>query len=527
MKMKLFDLLFIQKDTRAAEDYYFEFFIHLGKETRRNWERKNQTFLKLLKNPDILKDKNVFAKNKEDFMLELNRALYKYLYEYNSKNHQNLLDDQLSNISHADSSVIKERSSSDFNESQFGLNNNFNESSSILISEAGRPLINNIANSFNNLQNRKQNNFDLNFPQINVNQNNNNMSCTNNNQNHDDIKDISQLSTKEEFSDFEEEIENHQACIDQAIQNILSNNIIINNNIIENNLTVPELPSRPTQPESTNLYLPLPHVNLINQNFIDFIESQNNSNSQKLIQNNLTILKIHPNNSAPLNIITNDKNCNHKIYSKEFIPKTFKNVENLQKKLPMLKSFKPKYTKRENVDKKIIRRFKMFLKEKNKDKMLVFNGNNYDKHFWIMFLNGNLFPPMKYTDNTTGECVDFKSFNTKYLLWIFSKKGAKELYEKFLQEEASAAIANITSEYGVQDSNDLKQLESYVYNFSNIFDLNSVSTTKSRSASGNDINLLYPNYTLGNQAPTPDIPEKHYSENHIHEVTKPSFSKSK
>jgi hypothetical protein len=504
MKMKFFDLLFNLKDTVAAGGYYFDYFIHLGKETRKNWERKNQSFLKLLKNPSILKDKNVFAKNSDDFMLELNRALYKYLYE----NSSNKFWEKEEEFSHADSGMIKERSNSDFNESYLGLGTynhlNFpsNENSNILVDDVNLP---NQTNNFNFLRSRKNTNFEMNFPLLANNQNPNN--CNTLNQNQEEIKDLSQFSTKEEFSDFEEEIENHQACEDQARENLITlNSFIPNPNNRENisrainNSLVPSVPNTR-------------HLSLINQNFLEFIEKQNSAK-------NLFLKPLPSSHLVHSDNFQNDKNCTNNIYTKEFIPKTPKNSENLQKKLPMLQSFKPKYTKRENIDKKILRKFKVFLKERHNDKMLLIPGSSSEKHFWVMFLNGNLFPPMKYTDGSTGEQVEFKSFNTKYLLWIFSKKGAKEFYEKFTQEEGSAVIANISSDYGVHESSDLNQLEYYMNNFSFIFDLNSVATTKVRSASGNDSSLLCPGNF--NQAPTPMS-----QINNFEEISKPTFNLSK
>lgn len=96
------------------------------------------------------------------------------------------------------------------------------------------------------------------------------------------------------------------------------------------------------------------------------------------------------------------------------------------------KSFKPGFDKKENVDKKIMRKFRGFLSDSYKKKSIDLSQT--DKCFWMMFIHDNFLPPMKYNNPESGESVEFKSFSNNYLLWLFSKHGSFYLYEKFLEE---------------------------------------------------------------------------------------------
>jgi hypothetical protein len=85
-----------------------------------------------------------------------------------------------------------------------------------------------------------------------------------------------------------------------------------------------------------------------------------------------------------------------------------------------------KFTKRENVDKKIIRKFRKFLKD-----LLKKNKLPHISEFWIIFIKNNLLPPVQYSNSNIGEEINFKSFNTNYLLWLFSHDGGIDLFNLF------------------------------------------------------------------------------------------------
>jgi hypothetical protein len=121
-----------------------------------------------------------------------------------------------------------------------------------------------------------------------------------------------------------------------------------------------------------------------------------------------------------------------------------------------------KFTKRENVDKKILRKFKKYLKElKKKNKLPKVS------EFWNLFIIENLMPPMALQNSAINENVNFKSFNTIYILWLFSHLGGVELYDIFLAENKNAIISAFESL--LIDEEDRKTLDNYVNNFAHLY----------------------------------------------------------
>lgn len=146
------------------------------------------------------------------------------------------------------------------------------------------------------------------------------------------------------------------------------------------------------------------------------------------------------------------------------------NETSLCKILPMLNSFKPKYTKRENIDKKTIRKFRQFVVDQNKQKKFKIQ-EQVDSNFWILFVNGNLFPPIDFQDMRANERVAFKSLNSHYLLWFFSKSGVKEIYDNFINLQGPEFLQSLIKCYKITDESDKNHLQSYISNLPNIFDL--------------------------------------------------------
>lgn len=164
-----------------------------------------------------------------------------------------------------------------------------------------------------------------------------------------------------------------------------------------------------------------------------------------------------------------DPSSNFYIYEKYTVPKRQIILETITDKFPLLKNFRPKYTKRENIDKKIIRKFKIYLKHQYKRKIIDFEETGIDKLFWIMFINGNIFPPMKFLDTTTNELVEFKSCNSNYLVWIFSKNSASVFYRQFVLYKFNDTFQEIKLDYNIKDPNELAQLDYYIKNMDNVF----------------------------------------------------------
>jgi hypothetical protein len=497
--MKFYHLLLELNDTIKAEHLLFGQMRSLGHSLKNNWTRKENSFLKLIKYPNILKNKDVIKTNIVKFMLVLNQCLFNFIYKINNKEPENLnkLDDntlfRFKSINLNALNSLTGLNAIDSNLSSASSNKN-NEVSNIFSNNFSNYNSNNTNNSGS--QSYSNNIFNLNKSPSDINSQENESGSIywNHNQNEEcrqnleEVKDLSRFSTKEEFSDFEDEIQLHENCI-----NVNAENLCIENNI---NLTSPSksfLNSHNNISNVNNINFPSitcnPTGSTIKQDFLKFIENQNanpimnpinlqinktnksgitydntkNSFSDYLIKNNNNIPTNSQNNNMKL-----DKNSNYNVYSKDYIPKK-KCEESWKNKLPMLKSFTPKYTKRENIDKKILRKFKTYLKDNHREKKL--KNISQDKHFWLMFINGNLFPPINFQDNNTGEHIDFKSFNTKFMLWFFSKKGAKELYDIFMKEQSNSVLNSICEDYQVTKMEEIAPLNTYINNLAYIFDI--------------------------------------------------------
>ena len=220
---------------------------------------------------------------------------------------------------------------------------------------------------------------------------------------------------------------------------------------------------------------------------------ENNSNSYLMttdlstsdfyhnINNNMNKKK---NNNFNDNFI-NDSYSNFNKYSRDYLPKiSFKN-ERFKNSDPFLKNFNPKFLKKENIDKKIFRKFRNFVKEKfqKEPNNIIFS---FESEFWKNFCFTNLLPPMKYKD------YEFKSFNTKYFLWLFSRFGSVNLFKQFIEEKGNSVIENFINEYNLENSteiNIIEKLKEY---------LNRIPIIYSRNKNSNDnyVNLMEKKYSF-------------------------------
>jgi len=138
-----------------------------------------------------------------------------------------------------------------------------------------------------------------------------------------------------------------------------------------------------------------------------------------------------------------------------------KNETKPKVKISFFKDFSVKFTKRENIDKKVLRKFRKFLKDNNKKIAQELAG----KLFWNKFIQDNLLPPMKYQP----ENVEYKSFNTNYMVWLMSHKGAVELYEKFISEHFEEILSMFIGKFNLKEGEELQQLRHYIKNLASIF----------------------------------------------------------
>jgi hypothetical protein len=84
-------------------------------------------------------------------------------------------------------------------------------------------------------------------------------------------------------------------------------------------------------------------------------------------------------------------------------------------------------------------------------------------------MDGNMYPPIKFLDNSTNEYVNFKSFNSDYLQWLFNKQGASSFYTNFVNDEINNVINSFKDEYNIINHNDVNQLTFYINNLHKVF----------------------------------------------------------
>ena len=117
-------------------------------------------------------------------------------------------------------------------------------------------------------------------------------------------------------------------------------------------------------------------------------------------------------------------------------------------------NFNPRYSRKVNIAKKIVRKFKKYLKTRQ---------SSIKYPFWINFTKENYLPPFKYEEQ------EFKSFSHSYLRWLFSHDGGIELYQDYITEKGESELTNIFKEYNITDVTLQKDFEKYFKEFSFIF----------------------------------------------------------
>ena len=190
-----------------------------------------------------------------------------------------------------------------------------------------------------------------------------------------------------------------------------------------------------------------------NKNF--FINNHFYNNNNFIINNNN-----HPNTNVFDSYNSNSKNDSNQqiiIPSKNYSKYKHSKHDPRKKKI---KEYKFKQIKRENADKKILRKFKKFLKAKLKEKTEN-EVKNYIKNneFWPDYISDNLMPPFSYEK----EKICFKSFNTKYLCWFFEHKFSQELFSIFINQNYNYLLNLVKEAYKLnEDSEDYNLLKVYI-----------------------------------------------------------------
>ena len=485
-KLKFFELL-IQDKLEEAKQFYKEKLIFLVKEIKKeNWEKKNKFFMKLIKKPKLItKQGKLLNKYYDQYSYELEKAIRNFFHENNEEDDISKKD--LLNINGNSNSSLNHLFSSSSIEMDFSVKNKG------INSETG----------FNF---KIKQSSEITKDTIKVSE-----------EEKEDL-DYENYSTKEEFSDFEDEIQ--QKCVDNQEQkeqneekeeniiNLNNSKHFENNENYLNNSFEQDFKLSPIYDDSPDMSFPfMPFPDKSSKNSFSHIEEEeeniiigNNKNefiidtSSKNLHNNLEEDKFNNNfNNFNANkektenqskIQFEEINTNINVPKKQIEKKETKKYNKKKKsnkeetifnQLPYLNSFKPKYIKRETIDKKIIRSFKNYTIKEYKANRLVIDEKTMDQNFFINFVNGNMLPPLDFHDVNTDEYVKFNSFNCSYLLWFFSKKGVKEVYNQFINEKGKEFIDDLSQYYEISNE-EKNQLNSYIMNFPNIFDISLVNS---------------------------------------------------
>ena len=468
-KMKFFELL--KEDyILEAKQFYQEKLLILIKEIKKdNWEIKNKFFIKLLNNPKLIsKQGNLQKKYYDKYTYELEQAIRNFLHENGKDDYYQNSQDELPLVNSQNNNSLSHLFSSSSIEFNSIMKINSNTSNNL---------------EYNNIKNKNIESKDLIV----------------NEENKDDL-DLENYSTKEEFSDFEDEIQ--QKCVDNQEQkeiktDVTSAKLNDNNefNISENEFKLNSFGENP------DLSFPISNSKLFKSsfeyenNFInipeqnEFIISTSTKNINNKFEDDIFSNKIFEDkNNCNINQF-NEIHTNINVIQKENKKKEKKKApkketkknnktkkeETIFSQLPYLNSFKPKYIKRETIDKKIIRLFKNYIIKEYKGGRFKIDKKIVDQHFFINLVNGNVLPPFEFHEVGTEEYIKFNSFNCGYLLWFFSKKGVKDLYNNFISEKGKEFINDMSQYYELGTEEEKYQLENYIMNMPNIFDISLVN----------------------------------------------------
>ena len=239
--------------------------------------------------------------------------------------------------------------------------------------------------------------------------------------------------------------------------NINENNIGNNNNngkvlfktehvnmLIYNNENMSEI-----EDELFNLNLEERKKNIFNIQYL---------NENKNIINNDTIENDNINNTEEFNIseISNsyassfNELNNNKIKIKKFDEKReISPINNNKQKFNLNNKIR-----RVNLYKKIVRKFRKYLKK---------NIKEITDSFWSSFCRENYLPPFKKEE------IEFKSFSQLYLNWLFSHKGGIELYNQFIRHSGDEELNKIYSNYNIKDAEDKITIKNFFINFAEFF----------------------------------------------------------
>ena len=199
--------------------------------------------------------------------------------------------------------------------------------------------------------------------------------------------------------------------------------------------------------------------------------------------NTLSLISNPINLTNPTNKTNTKINCGMSVTSKKTYTTTnTNNTNNTTNTVNTINKytrlFAPKYDKKENIDKKIIRRFRDFLKSQEKN---ILSDDSIDRHFFYYFIHCKGFPkefkyiaPVNCLPEDSNNIIT-NSVGNNFLFNLFEKRGSKELFRRFL-EESSDAVVNDLIKTDKKGGMKLKiteeafnEIKSYLFKFSTIY----------------------------------------------------------
>jgi len=252
------------------------------------------------------------------------------------------------------------------------------------------------------------------------------------------------------------------------------------------------------------------------------VEAQNNKNVGGGINNKKFFLK-PKGNTNNMNLVQEEvENLSDYSFDTKSTQLTSKNknhFNNIESKIEFLKDFNNKFIKRDAIDKKILRSFRKFLKKEGNK---IFKKENIEnKNFWIIFMRENVLPPMKLFNSDLNINVEFKSFNIKYLTWLFNQPGANTLYNKFVNKFGekifNELVESINKDQKNKTDKDYKlffdKLNTYIMQLPNIYiKPKNIDDKIAPPTIQNDEDILLTEKVI---LPQPIEPNKNYYDNNI------------
>lgn len=211
----------------------------------------------------------------------------------------------------------------------------------------------------------------------------------------------------------------------------------------------------------------------------------NHSSRPNLHQNQRMIHKDFPNKLFSISKIRKETSIPNQIQeqSQGYV---YYNGKSHSIKLEELKKYTFKSVKRENIDKKIIRKFRNFIKNQVKN---VENQDDFVKDY----ANNSLFPPFTYKTQS------FKSFNSSYMIWLFSNQEIYQLYDEFISINHDEINDFLIKSLKIHDENEKILVSNYIININKVYSkhsqLLSLISNANETKHNSDVNIYKNIYT--------------------------------